>query len=468
MASRSVTTPAAALQSFLAGTADLAAGSVSMWVRLWPQLTVIWMAGWLVTELSTRAATQIPLEHVWLAVGVFAIGLLGTLAAIVLMLRVIARALDITSLVPPEEQDDAAEQSVTHVLALTLLPFLGIYAAVNEVAARADQLTALALLQSGFLADRTILTELNPFTSTGKTWFVVGLIVGTYLVRRAVDLFREKVGWRWLGVVVTMLEAYFLLVVILSGQHVLERARLWWEGRTVVQWMDELGIAIGGLADRLGIHWPAVLAAIGRFLSEVLWPLTLDALVQPVIWWAVAALVYGSKLISLAELWQKGMDSRASKLAPPRLRRLRHLQAVRGGSSTRNRLERLWLEFKEAFLSDIDDKYLPTFHSLRLVLRAGVGFLGAYVLVYAVWTVVTMAWTQLVIRLIGGHEVMFWLTWQPLVTLATDGVTEPLRMCLLAIAFHRCLIQFRPPSLDPAPSEDDTTAEQHDGQEVSR
>ena len=40
-------------------------------------------------------------------------------------------------------------------------------------------------------------------------------------------------------------------------------------------------------------------------------------------------------------------------------------------------------EVQEAFLGDIDDKYLPTFHSLRLVLRAGVVFLGSYVLVYS-------------------------------------------------------------------------------------
>ncbi len=432
------TTATGALTAFATGTVDLAAGTVSVWARLWPQLTVIWIGGWLVSELATRIATQIPLELVWLALAVFALGLLGTLGAIVLMLRVVARALDIDQLVPPEEAGRGHGQSLSHVLALTLLPFLGIYAAVNEVAARAEQLTNLALLQSGIVADRTILTELNPLTSPGKTAFVVGLIVTTYLVRRGVDLLHHRVGWRWLGVVVTLLEAYFLLVVILSGQHVLRAAKDWWQGRTVLQWFDQMGVAIAGLAEQLGIRWPALVAALGRFVSDVLWPLTLDALVQPVVWLAVAALVYGSKLISLAELWQKGLESRARALAPRQVRRLRALEASRG----RPRLERLWIEFREAFLSDLDDKYLPTFHSLRLVLRAGIGFLGSYVLVHALWTVVDTAWTQLVIRVIGGHEVMFWLTWQPFVALV-EGLTEPLRMCLLAVAFHRCLVHFR-------------------------
>ena len=53
---------------------------------------------------------------------------------------------------------------------------------------------------------------------------------------------------------------------------------------------------------------------------------------------------------------------------------------MRGGCGRRPRGSgRAAVELKEAFLGDIDDKYLPTFHSLRLVLRAGVVFLGSYV-----------------------------------------------------------------------------------------
>ncbi|HEY6686849.1 MAG TPA: hypothetical protein VI094_11650 [Propionibacteriaceae bacterium] len=34
---------------------------------------------------------------------------------------------------------------------------------------------------------------------------------------------------------------------------------------------------------------------------------------------------------------------------------------------------------EEVFFGDIDDKYLPALHALRLVLRAGPIFLGAYI-----------------------------------------------------------------------------------------
>src|SRR5699024_9128159 len=286
------------------------------------------------------------------------LGLLGTLGAIVLMLRLVAIHLDLWDLVPEDDSD----RSVSHVLAITLLPFLGIYAAVNEVAVRADQLTALALIQTGLLTDRTILTELNPFTSTEKTWFVVGLVVGTYVLRRAVDLVHDRVRWRVLGILGSLLEAYFLLVVIMSGQHVLRSVQDWWQGRKAVQWTDDIGTAIASFAEGLGLSWPVLLADLGTFLQDTVWPLLLNALVQPIIWLAVAALVFGSKVLSVADLWQRGRPLTAQAPAPQRLRRLQALRATKEGS---RRLRRAWLEFQEAFLGDIDDKYLPAFQSVR-------------------------------------------------------------------------------------------------------
>lgn len=443
-----VSTVSAPLRDFTHALADLSLGSLVLWLRLFPQLTTIWLGGWLVAELSTRVATQIPLEHVWLALAVFALGLLGTLGAIVLMLRLVAIHLDLWDLVPEDDTD----HSVSHVLAITLLPFLGIYAAVNEVAARADQLTALALFQTGLLTERTILTELNPFSSTEKTWFVVGLVVAVYVLRRVVDLIHEKTRWRPLGILGSLLEAYFLLVVIMSGQHVLRAVQDWWERRAAVQWMDDMGTAIAGFFGRLGLSWPVLLADLGSFLQGTLWPLLLDALVQPVIWLAVAALVFGSKVLSVADLWQRGRPLTAQAPAPKRLQRLQAMRASKSGSRS---LRRAWLEFQEAFLGDIDDKYLPAFQSVRLVLRAGLAFLGAYVLTYAVWTLLHALLNRAVLAAVGGHEVLFWIRWGTFTDLAIEGLSEPLRMCLLALAFHRCLALFRSRASteEPTPSD---------------
>ncbi len=98
---------------------------------------------------------------------------------------------------------------------------------------------------------------------------------------------------------------------------------------------------------------------------------------------------------------------------------------------------------KEAFFGDIDDKYLPTFHSLRLVLRAGLVFLGSYVLVYSMIAIAQNYAGTLLYAAIGGHPVDFWVTWEPLTDLVQKLPFEPLRLCLLAVAFRRCLELFQ-------------------------
>ena len=44
---------------------------------------------------------------------------------------------------------------------------------------------------------------------------------------------------------------------------------------------------------------------------------------------------------------------------------------------------------------------------------------------------------------IGGHAIDFWVTWEPLTDLVQKLPFEPLRLCLLAVAFRRCLELFQ-------------------------
>ena len=109
---------------------------------------------------------------------------------------------------------------------------------------------------------------------------------------------------------------------------------------------------------------------------------------------------------------------------------------------------------QDAFFGDLNDKYLPTFHSLRLVLRAGVLFLGSYVLVYSLVLIAQNYFAVLVHLITGGHEVTFWVRWEPLLDLLQNAPFETLRLCLLAVAFRRCLELFQQRVANPGrPSE---------------
>jgi len=173
---------------------------------------------------------------------------------------------------------------------------------------------------------------------------------------------------------------------------------------------------------------------------------------QPVIWLAVAALVYGSQVLSLADVWRRGQTLAGRVPGAGTFARHRDKRAVRRLGPPPQGLRRVVEEAREAFFGDIDDKYLPTFHSLRLVLRAGVVFLGAFVLVYAVVAALTSYGEQLLHRLTGGHTVDFWLVWGPWLDLAQTLPFEPLRLCLLAVAFRRCLELFQQRTVVPVPA----------------
>ena len=150
-----------------------------------------------------------------------------------------------------------------------------------------------------------------------------------------------------------------------------------------MQWLATIKDAIADALAVLAIDLPAILDRLGDFFSDQVWPLFLEVLAQPLLWLAVAALVFGSRVLSLAELWRKGQPYAAAGARRQRLRPLRRKRALRRVGPPPRGVRLAAAQIRQAFFGDLDDKYLPTFHSLRLVLRAGVVFLGSYVLVYS-------------------------------------------------------------------------------------
>ena len=427
----------------------LVTDTVRVWWRLLPQLLALQIVGWMGYQLSLWLSAAVSVYNAWVALVIFSLGFVFTLGAIVLSLRLVGRELGIRALIPQDADDDGRDASISRLLALTLLPFLGIYAAFNYVTERADELSVRSLLISGgvFGSENSLLARLNPTTSQKTLVVVICVVAGTYVLRRVLDLVHERTGWAWLGVVTAAVEGFFLLVLIVSGQRVLSSVRRWLLDRELFSWLDQLSAALAGFFSLFRIDLPEVLDVVGRFLRDTAWPSFLDVMVEPVAWLAVAALVYGSHVLSLAELWRKGEPLAAEVPIPRRLRRVR----VRKAGSTGAR--RAALEVQEALLGDLDDKYLPTLQSIRLILRTGLTFLGAYVLIYSLIRVITNLIGTLADELSGGRQVSFWIRFGSFFDLAETLPTETIRICLLAVAFHRCLLLFKARAGDVDPTE---------------
>ena len=445
----------------------LVGDTARVWWRLLPQISTVYLLGWLGSELSLRLAVIAGDLNPWLALALFAFNFVCVLGAAVLILSQVGRELGIRELIPADEAEvDDRETSITRLLTITLLPFLGMYAAFGQVREAANRLLLGQLVRYGVISDLPTINGMLNTLATQHTYRLLAIVVGIYALRRLVDWVYERSGWRALGFLVVLIESFFLLTVILGGIRVLQIFRLWLTDRAFVQWLVEIKNGLARFLAIFKIDLPQIILTVGHFLETQVWPVLWDVLTQPILWLAVAALIYGSRVLTLAELWRKGQPY-ASRVPGASVfarfsekRALRRLVAHARPGAPPKGIRLAATQVKEAFFGDIDDKYLPTFHSLRLVLRAGLAFLGSYVLVYSVIVVAHNSWSTLVHTLIGGHSGTFWVQWEPVVGLLSDGAFEPLRLCLLAVAFRRCLELFRqrsqlhvsyPPPLEPVP-----------------
>ncbi|GAB3917542.1 hypothetical protein GCM10011575_31460 [Microlunatus endophyticus] len=424
-----------------------------IWWRLLPKILTIYVLGWLGYEVCFKLAEIAGDLTAWLSLVIFAIAFVSRLAALVLILRMVGNALGVRHLIPKEEQeDDDRDAGVTRLLALTLLPFLGIYTAFGLIQDASSQLVIESDFRSGGIwGNQGILGQirLNGADVPARRYvLVLAIIVGTYILRRGLDLVHERTGFRPLGIVVAFIEAFFVLVTITFGYDLLARIPLWLKDRQFMVWISDVRHAVGNLIALTGINPDVFFAGIGSFISNQVWPVITSGLTQPIFWLAIAALVYGSSVISVAELWRRGrpLASRV-RLARRALERAARQEAAggqqHGGEHHETTGARLVAEIREAFFGDIDDKYLPTLHSLRLVLRAGFTFLGAYVVVYSAQAVGSSIWSWALNQTIGGHPMTFWMVFLPAQDFVTSLPFEPWRLCLLAVALRRCLMIFR-------------------------
>lgn len=425
--------------------------TVTVFVRLFPQIMAVWLLGWLGDALSLRFAAIVGDDSGWAAVVVFSASFLFSLVAIVVILRLCGEELGIRALIPREEGvpgagggaggGDGRDSSLSRLVAVTLLPFLGLYSAFGLVNAQAGRLANDQFFRNGPLGGGVSVLNAVRGLADQHPWQMGGLLVGLYVLRRLVDHLHERTGVGLLGIATAVVESFFILVVIFGGFVLLRRPKAWLANRELFAWFDAAGRAAERTLAALHLQLPELLHRFVGFLADPVWPMFWTVVSQPIIWLAVAALVYGSQVLSLADLWRRGQPAAARVIGTSRFDRRGDKRALR--PATPPGVARVGSEIREAFLGDIDDKYLPTFHSLRLVLGAGAGFLGAFVLVYTAVIVAQSSVQQLYLSLLGGHDITFWYRAGPLLDLVDNLPWEPLRLCLLAVAFRRCLELFQ-------------------------
>ncbi|HJV15607.1 MAG TPA: hypothetical protein VJ625_17105 [Propionibacteriaceae bacterium] len=414
-----------------------------VWWRLLPTIMGVYLLGWLGSELTLRVAVIAGDISPWLALVLFAFNFVCVLAAAIVILSLAGRELGIKQMLPADEREvDDRDTSLSRLLAITLLPFLGMYAAFGQVEEAAQRLVTQQWVRYGFLSDQhTVLGALYDLATQHLLW-LIALLFGIYVVRRVLDFVAERTGLRILDLLVVLIESFFMLLLIVGGIRVFQTFQVWLENRVLMQWLAEVKNTLARFFAIFKIDLPEILTLVTAFLTEEVWPVVLDVIAQPMLWLAVAALVFGSRVLSLAELWRKGRPYAARIPGATAFARYREKREFRRLGPPPKGIRLAAARFQEAFFGDINDKYLPALHSLRLVFRAGPIFLGSYIFIYNVVIIAKNYLEALLNWIVGGHEGPFWVRWEPVLNLIQDALVEPVRLCLLAVAFRRCLELF--------------------------
>lgn len=415
---------------------QLVSATAGVLIRLWPALVSLMLIGWVGYHGSVLLAVTLAAWQAYLMVPALALGVVCQLAAILIALRLVAADLGVPGLIESTDGIDPAEApdgGLTAVLGMTLLPFLGVYAAFGLAERFVTDTARLIVVRYGWGA---VLSELNPVGSTLAVGVTVGVLIGLLALRRLLEHLQERTGAAWYGLVGVVVEASGLFLVLLSGFRIVESVTLWWRSRQLRAWLE---VPLEWLLDLVRIDLPLMLLEWGEFLAQAVWPLLWEVLAQPIAWLALSTLAFGSRMLSVADLLRSGTPGGAAG-AP-------HPQAQ--DPQRPSRLRATLMELQGFLLGDLNDKYLPSWQALRLVLGAGVPFMAAFIGCFTVVELGGDALVGLIERGLGSLRLDAWIKWEPFLDLVPGVVVTAVKMALLGAAYSQMLTGFGETSSAP-------------------
>ncbi|GII77649.1 hypothetical protein Sru01_26310 [Sphaerisporangium rufum] len=343
--------------------------------------------------------------HAYLGFGVLSLGLLITLAAYIAMLNTAGRALGDRRV--EARSPDERERGLLDAVAHTLLPFLVFYSAWNLFRKDLQEFQLLSNELHPQINLESIDVLLNLFNVNVLLVVITFLI---FLVKVACERLYAATGRRPFGVANSAFECMWMFFGIISLGQWIGDAVEWLTSRVV--WADAMG-----LADRLPLvrEVKQGLEVLSPYFPDIK-----DGLIMPLVWLAMAAIVYTSFVTDEAALLR--------------------------GTRAEARVSGLWLRLPgpvrtaaEFFSRGFRDKYVPLANGLRLVLRGGGLFYLTFCLVYAALEALASVAFIGLARLVGPHEILWWQMWEGAVTFPVDLLHEVLRVSLLAVAFDLAL-----------------------------
>jgi len=382
--------------------------------RHWPALLFWYFAQRVAYDLLLDGAIRLAETSVLLSYAAIALLIVTQLIGVMGMFLVLRPSLP-TMRGGGGAPDTHASRPWLNVLAIALLPFFAYYASWGLL----DGLRRDFMLTYIFSVSFDHREPIGDILQVHGVW--LALLVA-WCVRYVARWRAAATGHGAWAILATVCEAYWVFVGVAAIAKGLAMARDWWHARVVyvavAQWWQNpfAGlISLAPLKRALDPAWALLTTAAG-------------AVAMPLIWLAIAAMIYGFDLRR-----RQRIDD-----ADARLRLL--------GTRYRN-LHLIWRKLADKASAGWTSKGVPIVNSLRLVLRAGLPALLTLCLCWQLLAFADASLWRLAVRWIGAHD---WQTWQVLgqpISLLFNGplslrpalFTELLRVVLLAATFDRAV-----------------------------
>jgi hypothetical protein len=409
--------------------------------RYWPQLVAIYLVGWLGRKGAIELAAYVGWDNdVWASL-IMPFAGLARLGSYVGMFLVLRPAIPALAALPRR-----TARSVD-VFANIIVPFFAIYLAWKLFAEDwLDFETAALNYRVGDAMMKTVTTgqasELHPdqLPASTTTWVI---IASALVIRYVLSRFKESLPG-WMIAVRVYVDALwvFLTVSFAASQGVsfLVNPTGWLARRRIVVWFNDTRAELFSHFAPLEHLWDAVMLVLRTVFGGATIPL---------LWLAVAGIVYGVSMPGWRDTARRVVGSRADLVFERAAAGTKRF-GERGWRVPQTLGQRLW-----AWCIARLGNYGTIVDSARLVLHGGFLALALYIFGYLGLAWLDMAGAfyrpelsagylfRFVAWLFGPHPLDFWNGFTDTIALASHMIIEPLRVCLIASTVAYCLEHVR-------------------------
>ncbi len=411
----------------------LALDAGTIWRHRFAVMGFWFCVGFAAHTAGTVGSSMLGSQHPVLATIAFVVGVIGMVLALIMMIDACALMLRTRRLAAGDEVAGLPPSVLVSPARLTVIgttigPFLGVYAVwgLVEEQVRDIYFVNIALHGTGGGDDWSIdLRRITFYLILAAVCFVFRQLVG--LLDRAAPRMR---GGRWLTLPGILLEGMWVFASFLALAAAGSRVLGWLRGREIwevagTNWRRLLAL-LPDLDLPFDLTLPRVVAAAGHWFWSSLLPGLGTAVLLPLVWLALTATVFGWRQRTARELVSGTRIETHAVRVGERLSRQRSRASWQAGHRA-----------VDLLTADLRTKYLPVLDALRLVLRAGPRFVGAYLVLATLLTTLEAFVTPLIDVAIGPQSVAASLASEPVTVLLVDLLFTTLAVALYVAAVDR-------------------------------